>query len=367
MRVLPAFAALMAVAMVACRPAASQTLAQDTRLPAHLGAISNVIELSDGRVVFTDTRNKLFLRGDLKSGKIDTLGTRLDSLTQQSSAGEYKFPGSVAHLGRDTIALIDFSAIRTTLWNEAGKPLGVLSIKPVAGNTPVLFYDTTGHGYKVDYQAVIGGGEPGRAVRPDSIPVLRLTLKGDAVDTIAFLAGPEYGDATFGEQTQQAAKVFAPNDFFGVLPDGTTWVARGRENRVDWRSPDGHWTIGKTHEYKRVPVTQADKDRVLAQVREHGKQFGMPQDLRIVYPFAETKPPFELGLGRAKGEVWLQRPKPQEDSPITYDVFDRKGAWKREIAFPRGSALAGFGRGEAVYGSMKNDDGTRSVVRFRLK
>jgi hypothetical protein len=367
MKLPQAVTALATIGLLACSRAESQSLALDTKLPMHLGALSNVVELKDGRVVFTDTKNKLFLSADLKSGKVDTLGTRVDSIAPQGPPGNYKFPGWAAHLAGDTIALVDFSAIRTTLWNEAGKPIGVLSIKAVAGNTPVLLYDTLGHGYKIDYQAVIGGGEPGRVVRPDSIPVLRITLKGDAVDTIAFLAGPEYGDAVFGEQTQQAAKVFAPNDFFGVLPDGTVWVARGRENRVDWRSPDGRWTLGKAHEYKRVPVTQADKDRVLAQVREHGKQFGMPQDLHIVYPFAETKPPFEFALGRPTGELWLQRPRSDDASPMVYDVFDRKGVWRRDVAFPKGVTLAGFGQGNAVYGAIKNLDGTRSLGRFRGK
>ena len=367
MKLSHSMAALALTATLACGPAESQTLALDAKLPARFGTLSNVVELRDGRVLFTDTKNKLFLRADLKSGKVDTIGTRVDSLPQAGPVGQYRFPGWVAHLAGDSVALVDFSAIRTTLWSESGRPLGVLPIKPVAGNTPVLLYDTVGHGYKIDYQAVIGGGEPGRAIRPDSIPVLRLTLKGGAVDTVALLAGPEYGDATFGEQVQQAAKVFAPNDFFGVLPDGTTWIARGRENRVDWRSPDGRWTRGQTHAYTRMPVTQADKDRVLAQVREHGKQFGMPQDLHIAYPFAETKPPFDFALGRSTGEVWLQRPRAQEDAALTYDVFNRKGVWEREVAFPQGSVLAGFGRGELVYGSLKNEDGTRTVGRFRLK
>jgi len=353
------------MAMLACRPAESQTLALDAKLPARFGNLSNVIELRDGRVLFADTKNKLFLRGDLKNGKVDTIGSRVDSLSKSGSIGEYRFPGWTAHLAGDTVALVDFSAIRTTLWSEAGRPLGVLPIKEVAGKTPILLYDTVGHGYKIDYQAVVGGGEPGRILRPDSIPVLRLTVKGGAVDTVALLAGPEYGDATFGEQVQQAAKVFAPNDFFGVLPDGTAWIARGRENRVDWRSPDGRWTRGQTHAYSRVPVTQADKDRVLAQVREHGKQFGMPQDLRIVYPFADTKPPFDFALGRPNGEVWLQRPQSREGAALIYDVFNRKGVWEREVAFPQGSALAGFGRSGSVYGSVKNKDGTRTVGRFR--
>jgi hypothetical protein len=358
---------LSLVAMLACKQAESQTLTLDAKLAARFGTLSNIVELRDGRVMFADTKNKLFLRGDLKSGRVDTIGSRVDSIARAGPVGQYRFPGWVVHLAGDTIALVDFSAIRTTLWNEAGRPLGVLPIKEVAGNTPVLLYDTVGHGYKIDYQAVLGGGEPGRNIRPDSIPVLRFTIKGGAIDTVALLAGPEYGDATFGDQVQQAAKVFAPNDFFGVLPDGTGWIARGRENRVDWRSPDGRWTRGQPHAYPRIAVTQADKDRVLAQVREHGKQFGMPQDLRIVYPFAETKPPFDYALGRPNGEVWLQRPRSQEDAISIYDVFNRRGNWEREVAFPRGSMLSGFGRDGTVYGSVKHEDGTRTVGRFRLK
>ena len=105
---------------------------------------------------------------------------------------------------------------------------------------------------------------------------------------------------------------------------------------MDWRAPDGTWTRGKPREYTKVAVTQADRDRVLAQVREQGKQFGMPQDLAITYPFADTKPPFDFALGRPNGEVWLQRPRAQEDAPLTYDVFDRQGAGSGRWSFPRG-------------------------------
>ena len=354
------------LASLGCREAASQSaLVQDIKLPSSVGMLSNVVELNDGRLVFADTKNKLFLRADLKSGRVDTLGTRVDSLRPEGPAGHYKFPGWVAHLAGDTVALVDFSASRTTLWNEAGQPLGLLPIKPVAGNAPVLLYDTLGRAYKIDYQAVLGGGEPGRAVRPDSIPVLRMTVSSGTVDTVGLLASPEYGDAVFGEQVQQAAKVFAPNDFFGVLPDGTAWIARARENRVDWRSPGGAWTRGQSHPYTKLPVTQADKDRVLRQVREQGKQFGMPQDLHILYPFAETKPPFDFAMGRPTGEVWLQRPRSEEGASLVYDVFDRKGVWRREVAFPKDATLAGFGLKGTVYASLKNADGSRTVARLR--
>ncbi|HEU5303537.1 MAG TPA: hypothetical protein VFU40_02730 [Gemmatimonadales bacterium] len=355
-------------ATLGCARAESQSgVKLEATLPASFAMLSNVVEVGGGRVMFADTRDKLFLSGDLKSGNVDTLGSRVAALTRDGPAGQYKFPGWVAHLAGDTVALVDFSALRTTLWDEAGKPLAVLPIKGVSENTPVLVYDTVGHGYKIDYQAVLGSREPGRTLRTDSIPVLRISLETGKVDTAAVLAGPEYADATFGEQVHQAAKVFAPNDHFGVLGDGTAWVARGHQNRVDWRSPDGKWIIGTAREYTRLPVTQADKDRVLAQVREQGKQFGMPQDLKIVYPFAETKPPFDFALGRPNGEVWLQRPRNSEDAPMVYDIVNRKGQWQRTVTFPKGATLAGFGAKGAVYAAIKGEDGRRRVGRFRVE
>ena len=366
MKLVPTFCVLFLAA--GCSKAESQGgLTLEKKLPVTFAQLSNVVELHDGRVAFADTKAKLFLRADLQTGRVDTIGTRVDSLGPRAPAGHYKFPGWVAHLAGDTVALVDFSGLRTTLWSEAGQPLGVLAIVEVAGRAPVLVYDTVGNGYKVDYQAILGGAEPGKAVRPDSVPVLRIALGSGKVDTVANLASPEYGEATFGEQMQQAAKVFAPNDFFGVLPNGTAWLARGHENRVDWRAPGAEWIHGTSHDYAKLPVTQADRDRVLAQVREQGKQFGMPQDLSIQYPFADSKPPFDFALGRPNGEVWLQRPRARDDAPYTYDVFNQKGAWQRSVEFPRGTSLAGFGPKGAVYGSIKEADGSRTVGRFALK
>ena len=353
--------------LIGCSKAESQGgLTLEGKLPGGFGQLSNVVELDSGRVAFADTRVKLFLRAAFGTGKLDTLGTRVDSIKPDAAPGEYKFPGWVARLGGDTVALIDFSALRTTLWTRQGKPLRVLGIVPVAGTAPVLVYDTLGHGYKIDYKSMLDP-EPGTGTRPDSVPVLRIALASGKVDTVAKLAAPQFGEAKFGEQKQPAATVFAPNDFFGVLANGTAWVARGRHNRVDWRAPDGRWKIGPSRKFTGQPVTQADKDRVLAQVREQGKQYGMPQELAIEYPFAATKPPFDFALGRPNGEVWLQRPRGEENAVLVYDVYDREGAWRREVSFPAGATLAGFGESGAIYASIKNPDGNRTIGRFRLR
>jgi hypothetical protein len=359
--------AVALLGLAGCTRAESQSgLTLEAKFPGGFGQLSNVVELDSGRVIFADTRDKLFLAAAFGSGKLDTLGKRVETIQADAAPGEYKFPGWVARLAGDTVALVDFSAIRTTLWNEQGQPLRVLPIAQVAGTAPVLVYDTMGHGYKIDYKAMLDPG-PGQAPRPDSVPVLRIALGGGKVDTVARLSAPELGEAMFGEQKQQAAKVFAPNDFFGVLANGTAWVARGRDNRVDWRAPDGSWSRGKSRKYTGQPVTQADKDRVLAQVREQGKQYGMPQDLPIQYPFAETKPPFDFALGRPNGEVWLQRPRTREDAALIYDVYNGQGAWQREVSFPAGASLAGFGESGAIYASLKNEDGTKTVARYRLR
>jgi hypothetical protein len=338
----------------------------DTKLPITFGQLSNVVELRNRRVVFADTRDKLFFRADWQTGVVDTLGTRVDTMASSAPPSAYKFPGWVAHLAGDSVALVDFSAIRTTVWNEQGRAVGVLPIPPVSGETPVLLYDTVGHGYKIDYQAVLGGGEPGRTLRPDSIPVLRINFRSGTVDTVANLVTPEYGEATFGTQVQMAAKVFGPNDFFGVLPDGTAWVARGRDNRVDWRSVTGAWARGKTREYTKIPVTQSDRDRVVAQVREQGRQHGMPDGLSIAYPFAETKPPFDFVIAREDGEVWLQRPRATQEEAAHYDVVDRHGSWLREVVLPAGAVVAGFGRDGVVFASVKDGD-RRGIGRLKSR
>jgi hypothetical protein len=338
----------------------------ESKLPVSFTQLSNVVELRDGRIVFADTRDRLFLRGDLKTGKLDTLGKRADTLGAGAAPSLYKLPGWVAHLAGDTVALVDFASIRTTLWTEAGAPIRTLPLPPAGGPTPVLAYDRAGFGYKADYQSVVGGGEPGHTVRPDSVAVFRIELGTGRVDTVAQLAAPEYGDATFGEQVQQVAKIFGPNDVFGVLPDGRVWVARARENRIDWRGPGGVWIRGQSRKYTKVPVTQADKDRVIAKIREQGKGRGLPDSLHLDWPFADNKPPFETGTSDPSGQVWLQRAREFGADEAVYDVYKADGSWREAVTFPKGVSLAGFGSGGTIYGIIKDGE-LKTIGKYKLQ
>ena len=326
-----------------------------------------MVELGDGRVAFADTKAKLFLAADLNTGKVDTLGTRVDSLIRNAPPEQYKFPGWVAQLGGDTVALVDFSALRTTLWGQDGKSRGVLPIRPVAGTAPVLVYDTVGHGYKVDYQAIIGGAEPGSKARPDSVPVLRIVLKTGKADTVANLASPEFGEATFGAQKQQAAKVFAPNDFFGVLPNGAAWLARGpREPGRLARTERAHGRAGSRTSTPGVPSPRptatgcwlrcASKASSSACRRTWRSSIRSPTPSRrsISRSAGRTARSGCSGRARRRSAGDLRRVQPE-------------GSWQRAVEFPMGASLAGFGAKGAVYASIKEADGARTVGRFTLR
>jgi hypothetical protein len=354
---------LAALALAACgRPAAPASgLAVDAALGGSHASISDVVELADGRVAFTDPRTRLFLVGDFAARTVDTIGTPVDSMGPDAPASAYRIPGWVARLGADSIALVDFGATRTTVWTPAGFARAV-RFPEAGGATPVLMYDTVGHGYKIDFRTVLGGAEPGTTMMSDSLVVLRLAMDGTAVDTVARLSPPLYGEARFGEQVQRVARIFGPADAFGVLPDGTVWVARASSHTVDWRAPDGTWTRGTPHDWDRVPVTERDKEQVM----ERLKQRGLPQGVEVKYPFADYKPSFEQALTRDQGEAWLLYSRADVDAPARYAVFGRDGKLAREVTLPAGVILSGFGARYA-YGSEKQTDGTRRLVRMQLE
>ena len=165
-------------------------LTLEHKLPGSFAQLSNVVELGSGRVVFADTRSKLFLSADLASGDVDTLGTRVETITAQSPAGSVQVP----RLGRPSRGrhrgaggLRARSAPRCG--TSRASALKVLGIVPAAGTAPVLVYDTVGHAYRIDYQPVLGAGagcDDRRRTASRSCASRSATGK---VDTVAQLAG----------------------------------------------------------------------------------------------------------------------------------------------------------------------------------
>lgn len=360
----------LALPLAACGEAKSPLVVLDqpeATLGRSFQQVSNVVELSDGRIALAELRDRTFLFADFATGEATPVGVHADTIARPDSApGLHKYPGYVLPLWGDTIGLVDFAAERTTLWNERGDPLGVLGGRMVGGQNQPLHYDARRNGYKEDVRGVLGGLEPGDEVKFDSLNVLRIAPGDTVADTVARLKLPVWGRGRFGEQTKIVSTIFSGRDLFGVLPDGSIWVARASDNSVDWRSPAGEWTRGPSRSYTRIAVSQQEKDIFLERLRQQMAQMGAPAGIELSYPFADEKPPFAAGSTNPAGEVWLQRSRAFEDSVPVFDVVGRDGARTRTVQLPRSASLAGFGRDGRVYLILREND-RQLVGRYIVK
>lgn len=368
----PALAALTGMLFfAACREAESPRVMLD-QPEATLGRtfqhVSNVVELSDGRIALAELKDRTFVFADLATGKTTPVGVYADTIRPGDPApAKYKLPGWVLRFGGDTLGLIDFAAERTTLWDETGRYLTVLGGGGVGGHNQPVNYDARGNGYKEDIRSVLGGLEPGDELDFDSISVIRIPRGDTIADTVAKLRLPPWGRGRFGEQMKMVSTIFAGRDLFGVLPDGSLWIARASNNAVDWLSPSGQWLRGPSRSFTRVPVSQTEKDLFLARLREQMARMGAPAGIELSYPFADEKGAFISGLTNPAGEVWLERARPLGDSIPVWDVVGRDGATIRTVQFPKSALLAGFGSNGRVYAILKNGEGQQTVARYVVK
>jgi hypothetical protein len=143
-----------------------------------------------------------------------------------------------------------------------------------------------------------------------------------------------------------------------VRPDGSLWVARVYENRVDWRDSAGRWTSGEPLPDRVLEVTRYDRELFLRR---------FPPELRGTaeqLPFAAVKPPFEAALTGADGEVWLEKSRAPIDSSRRYHVVDRQGRLRADIRVPGHGRIIGTTQ-EAVLVAEPARGGAR-LLRFPL-
>ena len=355
----------------ACREAKSPVVVLDhpeATLGRTFQQVGNIVELTDGRIAFPELRDKTFLLADFKTGEATPIGEHADTIAPNDPApGKHKLPGYVVHLSGDTLGLVDFATERTTLWSEKGQYLSVLGRTGVGGHNIAVNYDAKGNAYKEDVRSVLGGLEPGQELAFDSLSVLRVNRGDTLADTVAKLKLPPWGRGQFGEQMKMVSTIFAVRDLFGVLPDGTLWIARSSNNAVDWLPPGGTIARGPARSYTRIQVTQKEKDAFLEKLRQQMARMGAPAGIELSYPFAEEKAPFNSGLTDPTGKVWLERAREYGDSVPVWDVIGRDSKEIRAVQLPKAASLAGFGGEGRLYVILRDGEGRQSIGRFVLK
>ena len=251
----------------------------------------------------------------------------------------------------DTLYIGDWGLRRLSLWSPSGRLVrSIPAADPVRGSLPRA-RDTVGHFYLDLYPRPGPDGSGNR----DSAALIRTDAQLTRVDTIARLAPYDIAEVVGEAGRRFERRVFSGVDRWGVLTDGSVWVARVYDNRVDWRSPDGRWVRGEPLPDRVLEVTRYDRELFLRRFPPELRRTA--QDL----PFAALKPPFEAGFTAPSGEVWLEKSRAPADSSRRYHVVDRSGRLVREIRLRGQGRIMALGPRSALF-AEPTAEGTRLIA-----
>jgi hypothetical protein len=253
-------------------------------------------------------------------------------------------------VAEDTLYIGDWGLRRLSLWTAGRLARSIPAPSVVRGTLPRA-RDTAGYFY-LDFYPPPG---PDGSGNRDSAAVLRTDSELTRVDTLARLAPADVAEVVGEAGRRFERRVFSGLDRWGILADGSLWVARVYDNRVDWRSPDGTWLRGEPLPDRVLEVTRYDRELFLRR---------FPPELRRTaqeLPFAAIKPPFEAGLTDTAGEVWLEKSRAPADSVRRYHVVDRRGRLVREVRLRGRGRVIALGHGTALV-AEPGPKGTRFVA-----
>ena len=411
------------VGAVAAQNPPVRTLKLDFEYAEPFTCVSGFRELSDGRVVISDVREKRVEIIDLRRGTTTKVGR------EGQGPGEWSVPQGMYALAGDT----------TLMWDPQNRRF--LTIRPDGSVGKEVVVDITGGGGTAPAGPVItGGGGGGRAgaafggmamasargpaavdrmgrfyyqgapvimgaggapVSADSAPIMRYDPRTARLDTVTFLQLPRSNvqtssDARGGGRSSTSVMIMAPNPFtpaasWAVAPDGRIAIVHPDPYRVEWISPTKARSVGPAVPYERLRLTEADKAPPRAPVcpititmggggPPASAAAGTVNQTRVIAggggpggaprtDWPEVKPPFVAGrygaaLVAPNGELWIGRSRAVDDAP-SYDIFDASGKLTARAVLPKGTRVVGFGNG-TLYGYRMDDDDLVYLQRFRL-
>ena len=288
---------------------------------------------------------------------LDVTVALLDFTTHRSTPlgrpGQIKNPAQVFMAG-DSLYVGDWGLRRTSIWSLDGHLVRSIPAAAVARGALPEGRDEAGRFY---LELAPPPGADGSGNR-DSAAVVLADPGITRVDTLARLAPLDVAEVIGDAGRRFERRVFSGTDHWGVLADGSLWVARVYHNRVDVRSPDGRWTKGQPLPDRVLEVTHYDRELFFRK---------FPPELRATaerLPFAPVKPPFEAGLTSPTGDAWLEKSRAPVDSSRRYHVVDRRGRLREEIRVPGPGRIIAVGADAALVAEPSRD-GVR-LLRFDL-
>jgi hypothetical protein len=238
----------------------------------------------------------------------------------------------------DSIYIADWQRRRLTAWSLAGSIGGAVgAVDALRGALP-RDRDAAGNWY---FELRSPPGPDGSGNR-DSATIVRTRPDLSGADTIARLAPFDLAEVMSDGRRRLEQRLLSGQDRWGVLPDGSLWIARISQNRVDWRDPDGKGRLGRDLPDAVLPVTENDRQLFLrkfdAALRPTVQQI----------PFAAIKPPFDNAFTAPLGPVWLVKNRAIGDTVRNYQLIGRGGDLARLASHPGLGRILAVGDGVAL-------------------
>jgi hypothetical protein len=361
--------------------------------------IVGIRELKDGRVIVSDSRDKLVQIIDFRGGaaQVGREGT---------GPGEYASPGPIVALPGDTSAMWDGRNRRYLIFTPDAKPGRDFRLEPPEGMgnrgygafaaTVPRGMDARGNIY-FQGSPFIPLADDGMAPA-DTVPVIMFNRAAQRPETVAYnypqkgAASVKPGPGGRGLNISNGlGNPLVPTDEWTALPDGRVAVARGENYRLDIYTARRVTTAGAPVAYEKIPVGDAIKAEVLAARQRqfntgtqgprsgpNGQVNQIPEDVRAklmaemmnVEPWPAFMPPFTRGAVFARNsggatQIWVLRTKRAESLPATYDVFDTSTKLIGRVQLPAKVQLLGFGSG-TMYTIRQDSDDLQYLQRYRL-
>lgn len=310
------------IPVVELRPTGDTVVVAFTELPvaAWLGA---------DRWAVVGTNERYVAIAEFGSHKLARLGgARTDA---------YKNPFGLFRSG-DSLWVDDWALGRATAWSLSGTLAGMVpAAGPLRGALP-RGRDAAGQFYFEEPPPPRPDGSGNR----DSSAIVRSTPDLSRFDTVAKLSPLDLAEVHDQGNARFERRALSGSDRWGVLPDGTLWVARVFQNRVWWIAPSGTRIRGEALPDPVLPITDEDREMFYRQ---------FPPELRSSAEkvnFAIVKPPFERALAAPDGTIWLEKSRAYGDTLRQWQEINRTGNLQRVLRLRTDGVLVGLAPGIAL-------------------
>lgn len=170
------------------------------------------------------------------------------------------------------------------------------------------------------------------------------------------------------------AWTWAPIPFYALAhdvlaPTGEFWSSTEGAARLEvarW-TPPGDTSLVLTSERQPDPVSRAERDSAMAEVREDlAERVSSPPSLDASRVPATKPPLYGLSLDD-RGRLWVRITEPTADSTV-YDVFRRDGSYAETVRLPFrvDRYVPPVVRGDALWAVVTDEMDVQYVVRARL-